>query len=139
MDRSQSERSSVSSGRAGIEIAPSAYPALFQVADASSVSGQRVYRRLVQIELSFVLAGAAFGGLGAFLPEWASLLASLASACLISSIALKLINRQSGGDQRWFDGRAVAETLKTQAWRFMMRLAPCRRTRPQTRHSRAMY
>ena len=108
----------------GLTIAPGAYPALFQVADASSVSGQRVYRRLVEVELSFVLLGAAFGGAGAFLPEWASLFASLASACLIASIALKLINRQSGNDQRWFDGRAVAETVKTQAWRFMMRLAP---------------
>ena len=107
-----------------IEITPGAYPALFQVADASSVTGQRVYRRLVEVELSFVLLGAAFGGVGAFVPQWASLLASLASAGLIASIALKLINRQSGSDQRWFDGRAVAETVKTQAWRFMMRLAP---------------
>jgi hypothetical protein len=107
-----------------IEVGQSAYPALFQVADASSVTGQRVYRRLVEVELSFVLLGAALGAAGAFLPQWASLLASLASACLIGSIALKLINRQSGSDQRWFDGRAVAETVKTQAWRFMMRLAP---------------
>jgi hypothetical protein len=108
-----------------IDIAPTTYPALFQVADASSVAGQQSYRRFVQIELSFVLVGAALGGIGAFADaSLKPLLASLASACLIGSIAMKLVNRQSGSDQRWFDGRAVAETVKTQAWRFMMRVSP---------------
>jgi hypothetical protein len=107
-----------------VEIGHGAYPALFQVADASSVAGQRTYRRLMQAELAFVLGGAGFGAAATVLPDWRSVLASLASACLIASIAMKLFNRQSGNDQRWFDGRAVAETVKTQAWRYMMRVSP---------------
>jgi hypothetical protein len=43
---------------------------------------------------------------------------------MLGGIVMKLYNRQAGGDARWFDGRAVAETVKTQTWRYMMRLAP---------------
>ena len=43
-----------------VRITNDAYPALYQVADGSSVAGQRIYRRLVAAELAFVLAGAAF-------------------------------------------------------------------------------
>lgn len=107
-----------------VRITYDAYPALYQVADASSASGQRTYRRLVAAELVFVLAGAAFAVLGAFVPGLVPLFPSLAAAALIGAIAIKLLNRQSGSDRRWFDGRAVAETVKTQTWRYMMRVAP---------------
>lgn len=107
-----------------VRITLDAYPALYQVADGSSVAGQRIYRRLVAAELAFVLSGAALAVLGAVIPTLQSLFLSLAAASLIGAIAMKLINRQSGSDQRWFDGRAVAETVKTQAWRYMMCAAP---------------
>jgi hypothetical protein len=107
-----------------VRITRDAYPALYQVADSSSVAGQRAYRRLVAAELIFILGGATFAVLGAIVPEVMPLLPSLATMSMIGAIAMKLINRQSGSDQRWFDGRAVAETVKTQAWRYMMRIAP---------------
>jgi hypothetical protein len=107
-----------------VHLARDAYPALYQVADGGSVAGQRIYRRLVTAELAFVIAGAAFAAVGAFVPTVPPLFPSLAAASLIGAIAMKLINRQSGSDQRWFDGRAVAETVKTQTWRYMMRVPP---------------
>jgi hypothetical protein len=108
----------------GVSIPRESYPALYQAADASSVAGQASYRRLVQTELAFVLGGAAFGVLGAFLRELGPLLPGLSALSLLGAMATKLVNRQSGSDQRWFDGRAVAETVKTEAWRYMMRLTP---------------
>ncbi len=107
-----------------MRITRDTYPALYQVADSSSVAGQRSYRRLVAAELLCMLAGATFAVLGALVPALMPLLPSLAAASLIGAIAIKLINRQSGSDQRWFDGRAVAETVKTQTWRYMMHVAP---------------
>ena len=35
-----------------VRITRDAYPALYQVADSSSVAGQRIYRRLVAAELA---------------------------------------------------------------------------------------
>ena len=107
-----------------VVITRDVYPALYQVADASSVAGQRAYRQLVAAELAFVLGGAALAVLSAIVPALQSLFLSLAAASLFGAIAMKLLNRQSGSDQRWFDGRAVAETVKTQTWRYMMRVAP---------------
>lgn len=105
-------------------ISRQAYPALYQAADASSVAGQAAYRRLVQTELAFVLGGAVFAVLGAFWSGLGPLLPGLSALSLLGAIATKLVNRQSGSDQRWFDGRAVAETVKTESWRYMMRLTP---------------
>lgn len=107
-----------------VRITNDAYPALYQVADRSSVAGQRSYRRLVAAELAFVLGGAALAVLSAVVPTFQPILLSLAAASLFGAIAMKLLNRQGGSDQRWFDGRAVAETVKTQTWRYMMRVAP---------------
>lgn len=101
-----------------------AYPALFLSADASSLSGQRTYRRLVEIELAFVLAGAMFGTLGAFVVGPRAAFASLATVCLLGSMAMKFVNRYTDSTARWFDGRAVAETVKTETWRYMMRVDP---------------
>jgi hypothetical protein len=108
------------------QIGHDAYPALFQTADASSIEGQRTYRRLVKIELAFVLFGAMFGTAAALVPDAAvkGVLATLATICLLGSMAMKFVNRYSDSTERWFDGRAVAETVKTQAWRYMMRTPP---------------
>jgi hypothetical protein len=107
-----------------LKVDHAAYPALFLSADASSTNGQRTYRRLVEIELAFVLAGAMFGTLGAFLTGPRTALASLATICLLGSMAMKYVNRSNDSTSRWFDGRAVAETVKTQTWRYMMRVDP---------------
>ncbi len=106
------------------KITRDAYPALYQVADSSSVAGQRVYRRLVQTELAFIIAGATFGAISAFVTQSKPIFPSLAAICLVAGIAMKLVNRQSSSDERWFDGRAVAETVKTQTWRYMMGIPP---------------
>ena len=107
-----------------LRITADAYPALYVVADSGSVAGQRLYRRLVAIELALVLAGAGLATVGTFVPALQRVCVSLAAASLICAIAMKLLNRQSGSAQRWFDGRAVAETVKTQTWRYMMRVPP---------------
>jgi hypothetical protein len=107
-----------------LRITADAYPALYVVADSGSVAGQRLYRRLVAVELALVLAGAGFATLGTFVPALQRICLWLAAASLIGAIAMKLINRQGGSYQRWFDGRAVAETVKTQTWRYMMRVPP---------------
>jgi hypothetical protein len=43
---------------------------------------------------------------------------------LLGSIVAKFVAKQRGDDKGWFDGRAVAESVKTLTWRYMMRLKP---------------
>jgi hypothetical protein len=37
---------------------------------------------------------------------------------------VKFVAKQRGDDKEWFDGRAVAESVKTLTWRYMVRLSP---------------
>jgi len=40
------------------------------------------------------------------------------------ALLARSVIRRRGDDDRWFDGRAVAETVKTQTWQYVMRVPP---------------
>ena len=40
------------------------------------------------------------------------------------ALLIKFLNRSSSYDDDWFNGRAIAETVKTLSWRYMMRVPP---------------
>jgi hypothetical protein len=100
------------------------YPAAYQVADASSVRGQRWFKRLTGAQLTLVLAGAvagvvaAEGGPLAAVGPWAAAISFLGAG------AVTLVSRQGGFESDWFNGRAVAETVKSLTWRYMTRTPP---------------
>lgn len=100
------------------------YPALYQLADASSMSAQRWYKRLTAIELLLALAGAAAGALavvgGA---DWRTS-ATAAAVSFLGAGAAKLLTRVRGHERDWFNGRAVAETVKSLTWRYVTQAPP---------------
>jgi hypothetical protein len=106
------------------------YPALYYAADASSSGGQRRYKRLVRIELTALVVGAAIAALptlpelGAVFGPITSAVPGLTAASFLLALGTRLANRQAAYDSDWFDGRAVAETVKSQAWLYMMRVTP---------------
>lgn len=105
----------------------SALPALFDAADAASRAGQRRYKRLVAGELALLVAAAVVAAAQGVLPDAALDVRwdrALAAALLFVAFVARVVNRISGADGAWFDGRAVAETVKSAAWRYAMRAAP---------------
>jgi hypothetical protein len=55
---------------------------------------------------------------------YAGAFAAVAAIVLLGSIVAKYVSKQRSDDKEWFDGRAVAESVKTLTWRYMMRLKP---------------
>lgn len=100
------------------------YPALYQVADAGSLAGQRWYLRLTRVELGLAVAGALVASVISFLPDAQAVAALVAAIAFTGALLIRIIVRQRNDDDAWFDGRAVAESAKTQAWRYMMRVPP---------------
>ena len=99
------------------------YPALFAAADAASVSGQRWYARLVELDLGLILVAALAGGLSSMGPNnWRQLCAVVAAITVGTAAILRWVNRAMRRDKTWFDGRTVAESVKTASWRYMMRV-----------------
>ncbi|HUQ44066.1 MAG TPA: DUF4231 domain-containing protein [Candidatus Limnocylindria bacterium] len=100
------------------------YPALFRAADRASMNGQRAYIRFVRVELLLLLFGAALGSLAAFNEGVERALPIFASLSFFAAAILRVASRDRRYDKQWFDGRAVAETVKTTTWRYMMRVPP---------------
>ena len=101
------------------------YPALYQAAEDASMGGQNTYKRLVQADLALVVAGALLGALAILVPkDYAAYFAAVAAIVLLGSVVAKFVAKQRSDDKEWFDGRAVAESVKSLTWRYMMRLEP---------------
>jgi hypothetical protein len=100
------------------------YPALYRAADGESVRGQRRHRLFVAAELVLVIGGAMLAALGTLTDAVASVLPALGAVAIVAGMLVKVADRQSENPDRWFDGRAVAETVKTQTWRYMLRVPP---------------
>lgn len=101
------------------------YPGLFRCADSASLKAQRTYLRLHKVYLGSLVIGSATG-------VFTALGTSGVNAWLYTTIAIILtvgllilwVMRARQDDQVWFDGRAVAESVKTATWRFTMKVQP---------------
>lgn len=101
------------------------YPALHATAAAASRHGRESHTRLVMLDLALLGAAAVIGiastSLLPLAPDWAK---ALAAALLALGLLAKLANRLRSYDEQWFDGRAVAETVKSASWRYAMHVPP---------------
>lgn len=101
------------------------YPGLHRSADTASLRAQKIYLRLQKAYLGSLV-------LGSLASAFASLKISGLNVWLYTAIAIILIlgllilwvTRARQDDKIWFDGRAVAESVKTATWRFMMKAPP---------------
>ena len=101
------------------------YPAGYVVSDQKAVMLERNYFRLLKTEL-ILFVGVSLVGILAAIPgtrldrPWA-----IAAAILIAGAFLVLWRiRQRRLERKWFQYRAVAESMKTATWRYMMQAPP---------------
>ncbi len=53
-----------------------------------------------------------------------NLIVAVSAVSFIAALVVKFIGRSSGFDSDWYNGRALAETVKGLSWRYMMRVSP---------------
>lgn len=96
------------------------YPALYQASNSASLQAQSFYLRLIQGHSALLIIAA---GLGVYGIE--KTVAAIAAAVLIiASIFVSIAMLLRRDEDVWYRTRAVAESVKTSAWRFMMRADP---------------
>lgn len=101
------------------------FPALFTAADATSRMGQRSHLRLVRIDLELLVFGAALGVIGSLVPSAYKVWPFVAAAIVLgATMILTSANKVLRYDHDWYEGRAVAESVKAATWEFMMRVQP---------------
>jgi hypothetical protein len=102
-------------------------PGLYRDADSSSLDGQGKYLRLTRARLLLVVAASIAGLIvltikihGNEYDAFAFFSAIFFLAALVAETYLLL----SSPDKTWYHGRAVAESVKTLTWRYVMRSDP---------------
>ena len=99
-------------------------PALYRAADEASLEGQRKYLRLIKADLVVLLAGAAFASFDVGDPSLHKGLLVVSAILLAAGAIITLVLSRKTYKNRWYGGRAAAESAKTLAWRYMMRSEP---------------
>jgi hypothetical protein len=108
-----------------VEFSEADYPGLFRAADAVSRSGQERHVWLARLELAFLTLAAIVGAVISVVPTISGQIGAVVVAVLLIGAALvRSVARSTRPENRWFEGRAVAESVKTLAWKYMTHVEP---------------
>lgn len=105
-----------------VKIEEKDFPGLYQSANDSSIDCKERYFRGIAWYLILLL----FAALFAFFAdgESNSLFKIISTVLFLATLSLTIWLRVSRPDDTWYNGRAVAESVKTRSWRWMMRAEP---------------
>jgi len=103
-----------------LKISSSALPGLYQSADQASLDAQAIYFRSLKWYLVLLIIAA----LVAFQHPNDALGALGSAGLFLITLGILTFIRVKRPDDIWYNGRAVAESVKTRSWRWMMRADP---------------
>ena len=92
-------------------------PALFRAADTASLRAQRRFLQLTRAQLAAFIVAAAAGVLS-WKTGGTDIAAVVAAVAFLGAGVLQAELGRSKPERSWYDGRAVAESAKTSAWRY---------------------
>jgi len=98
----------------------SEFPALYQAADSATGTAQWRFLTIIKIEYLLLVAAAVLA------MNLSSSIVYLGLNALVFAALLGflLFRAKKGNDRNWYNGRAIAESVKTLTWRYMMRADP---------------
>ncbi|MEL7164129.1 MAG: DUF4231 domain-containing protein [Pseudomonadota bacterium] len=96
------------------------YPALYQSADSGSNRAQRAYLAIVRSEYTLLAIAALLNALRGQIP-WATDALVFLLVLLFGLLIFRYVARY---DRQWYACRALAESVKTSSWKFLMRSHP---------------
>jgi hypothetical protein len=120
-------------GEGSMKFGKEDYPALFCAADRRSAAAQRTYICLTGGILSLLVAGAALAAVSGLLDSCKSAFAITSAVLLAISLALSTYAKATAPERAWYGGRALAESVKSVAWRYMTGARPYPLTGDQSR------
>lgn len=97
------------------------FPALFRCADAASLRAQWWYLSLARAHLGALVVVSLVSGISGLTSDSQGLQALFVAVIMAIAIVMALVNHGCRFKQKWFQCRAVAETVKSAAWRYVMK------------------
>lgn len=105
-----------------IKISNNELPGLYQSADTASLREQKKYFLGISLFLFLLIAAALFAFISA--NDTNPLSKIISTIFFLSTLSITIWLRVAKPDDIWYNGRAVAESVKTRAWRWMLRSEP---------------
>jgi hypothetical protein len=102
-----------------IKITRNDLPASYRVSSQASGIAQKQFLILTASNLGLLVIAAIVGSLAWNSNPEKIILATISAILLTISVFLTITIRLAKLEQMWYDGRAVAESIKTAAWRYM--------------------
>lgn len=107
-------------------------PNLHAVADSASMEGQSRFIRATRLRLAAAVIAACVGA--AIQPgPMHAILSIVVALAFLSALLLESWVWATAPEAQWYDGRAVAESAKTMAWRYAVGAAPYPRSEADSR------
>ena len=104
-----------------IEVKDTDFPESFQDADAESKEAQKTYVGVFTFLLIATAAGAVGTWVSTDFEPYRMTGSILAAVMLVVAFALTVDLSSKNYEQRWYAGRAIAESIKSRTWSYMMR------------------
>ena len=95
------------------------YPAVYLAADRTSGMAQRRHLWFTGLILGALVACAVLGTLSGVFPRYGKVLALCSTGWAATSFMLTSMRKALKPEKAWYSGRAVAESAKSLAWRYM--------------------
>lgn len=95
------------------------FPALYSAADKASMAAQKQFANLTSLYLGLMLSAAIFGSFILTDLSIKTAFAITSAILLTAGIFITIIIRITKLERDWYNGRAIAESVKTLAWRYM--------------------
>lgn len=96
------------------------YPGLYQAADTASISAQKKYTTSIFFYLMLLVFSATID----LVIMNSVVMAFIATVALLSTLSISILLVLKRFDKLWYNGRAVAESVKTLTWRYIMKALP---------------
>lgn len=103
------------------------YPGLYQAANSESIRSQKYYF----ITMRWFLILLIFGSMYSLYTVDSKLISIIAAVLFIFSLFLSIFMAYKRHDRTWYSARAVAESVKTLTWRYMMCAEPYIKSMPE--------
>jgi hypothetical protein len=101
------------------------YPGLYAATDAASLRAQRSHFRVIRLQLALFFLVALTAGLATVVPNsFRQELAVVTAVLLAIAITTAWTGRVRQFERVWFNCRAIAESVKSASWLYMMRVPP---------------
>lgn len=96
-----------------------AMPSLHIAADTAARSNQKSYLWIIRLNYGLIILGSLFAVLASFVPQARNVTAIISAILLFLGTLISAMLKTFKLGKKWFQARAIAESVKTLAWRYM--------------------